>query len=76
MGAHGTWGQFFRLCNKAKPSAVPLVVLLDEVDLLVDDIIEGKIQISEACPMAIEMMSKKGFNHFLVHLIAACINMS
>ena len=56
---------FFRMFNKAKPGpTAPLVVLLDEIDLLVDDVLDGKIHISDACPMAIEMTSKKGFNHF------------
>ena len=56
---------FFRLFTKAQPGPDrPLVILLDEFDLLVDDILQGRVQISDACPMALEITSKKSMNHF------------
>ena len=49
--------------NKIKPTIkAPLVILLDEIDITVKNILEGKIKISDACPMPIEITSKKGWN--------------
>ena len=66
-----TWGptepndSFVKMYNKIKPSAkAPLVVLLDEMDDTVTAFLTGKVQISDACPMPIEMRSKRGFNDF------------
>jgi hypothetical protein len=56
---------FIRMYNKIKPSEkAPLVVLLDEIDITVRDMLEGKIKISDASPMPIEITSKKGWNVF------------
>ena len=56
---------FIRMYNKIKPSAkAPLVILLDEIDITVGDMIGGKIKISDASPMPIEITSKKGWNDF------------
>ena len=56
---------FIRMYNKIKPSAkAPLVILLDEIDIMVTTMLEGKIMISDASPMPIEIMNKKGWNTF------------
>jgi hypothetical protein len=56
---------FIRLYNKVKPSIkAPLVILLDEIDITITNIIEGKIKISDASPMPIEIINKKGWNDF------------
>ena len=56
---------FIRLYNKIKPSEkAPLVILLDEIDITVKNILEGKITISDAWPMPIEITSKHSWNSF------------
>ena len=56
---------FVRMYNKIKPSIkAPLVILLDEIDIIVKNMIEGKIKISDASPLPIEIMDKKGWNNF------------
>ena len=56
---------FIRMYNKIKPSVkAPLVILLDEIDIMVTTMLEGKIIISDASPMPIEIMNKKGWNTF------------
>ena len=56
---------FIRMYNKIKPSVkAPLVILLDEIDIMVTNMLEGKIMISDASPMPIEIMNKKGWNTF------------
>jgi hypothetical protein len=56
---------FIRMYNKIKPTAKsPLVILLDEIDITVRDMLDGKIKISDASPMPIEITSKKGWNVF------------
>ena len=54
---------FIRMYNKIKPTIkAPLVILLDEIDITVKNMLEGKIKISDASPMPIEITSKKGWN--------------
>ena len=54
---------FIKMYNKIKPSIkAPLVILLDEIDITVKNILEGKIKISDASPLPIEFTSKKGWN--------------
>lgn len=56
---------FIRMYNKIKPSVkAPLVILLDEIDIMVTTMLEGKIILSDASPMPIEIMNKKGWNTF------------
>lgn len=56
---------FIRMYNKIKPSVkAPLVILLDEIDIIVTTMLEGKIIISDASPMPIEIRDKKGWNTF------------
>jgi len=56
---------FIRMYNKIKPSVkAPLVILLDEIDIMVTNMTEGKIIISDASPMPIEIINKKGWNTF------------
>jgi len=56
---------FIRMYNKIKPSIkAPLVILLDEIDIMVTTMLEGKIIISDASPMPIEIRDKKGWNTF------------
>jgi hypothetical protein len=56
---------FIRMYNKIKPSVkAPLVILLDEIDIMVTTMLEGKIIISDASPMPIEIRDKKGWNTF------------
>ena len=56
---------FIRLYNKIKPSVkAPLIILLDEIDIIITNIIKGNIKISDASPMPIEIMNKKGWNTF------------
>ena len=56
---------FIRMYNKIKPSVkAPLVILLDEIDIMVTNMIQGKIMISDARPMPIEIINKKGWNTF------------
>ena len=56
---------FIRMYNKIKPSIkAPLVILLDEIDIMVTNMLEGKIIISDASPMPIEIINKKGWHTF------------
>lgn len=56
---------FIRMYNKIKPSVkAPLVILLDEIDIIVTTMLEGNIKISDASPMPIEIRDKKGWNTF------------
>ena len=56
---------FIRMYNKIKPTLeAPLIIVLNEIDLTVKNILEGKINISDASPMPIEITSKKGWNDF------------
>ena len=56
---------FVRMYNKIKPSIkAPLVILLDEIDIMVTNMIKGNIKISDASPLPIEIMDKKGWNSF------------
>ena len=56
---------FVRMYNKIKPSIkAPLVILLDEIDIMVTNMIKGNIKISDASPLPIEIMDKKGWNTF------------
>lgn len=56
---------FIRMYNKIKPSVkAPLVILLDEIDIMVTTMLEGKIILSDASPMPIEIRNKKEWNTF------------
>lgn len=56
---------FSSMYNKVKPSAkAPLVILLDEIDITVKNMLEGKIKISDVSPMPIAIKNKRDWNTF------------